>query len=316
MRNRGIGRTLLMLVAAAIAFATIGADVVPVGADGGVGSYVVGGQAIAEGQYPSLAAIMIDDPRLPARSRLMCTGTVVHPRWVMTAGHCADAVLFEQKIVAQVGSRDLGSPKAQTLSVNRAVVHKTYFTRGIGFDVALFHTAGTINAPVGRLSTTTADHALAAGGGTATAVGWGFTKQLGILQPPPFRARPPRRANFVDIPIVDDTTCADTYKDFLPGYFLPASDLCAGTVGKNVCYGDSGGPLYAKDPQGALVQIGITSRGAGCATKLFPAIFTEVHRIRSWIAKWTTTKCENKFEFPQDPDFPDEPFPTGPLYIC
>jgi hypothetical protein len=55
-------------------------------------------------------------------------------------------------------------------------------------------------------------------------------------------------------------------------------------------------------------------------TKLFPAIFTEVRKIHAWVAKWTTTKCENKFEFPSfpdDPDFPDvPPLPGGALYIC
>ena len=171
-----------------------------------------------------------------------------------------------------------------------------------------------------RLAATVADDALAAGGKTVTAVGWGLTRQLGIVEPPAWRAKPPRRANGVDIPVVDDTTCASTYADFLPGYFVAASDMCAGTAGKNVCYGDSGGPLYAKDPAGQLVQVGITSRGAGCATKLFPAIFTEVRKVHAWVAKWTTTKCENKFEFPSlpdDPDFPDfPPLPSGVLYIC
>lgn len=313
-RGTAVLRALLILSVSLGAAGISGADA---GAttDGGVSGYVVGGDPIAVGQYPSLAAIMIDEPGVPARLRLVCTGTVVNPRWIMTAGHCSDIVLFGEKIVARVGSRDLGAGNAQTLVVNRAVVNKTFFNRGPGSDVALFHTMATITAPVGRIATA-ADDPLAAGGRSATAVGWGLTKQLGIAEPPAWRARPPRRAHAGEIPVVDDATCATTYEDFSPGYFVPRSDLCAGTAGKNVCYGDSGGPLYAKDPQGALVQIGITSRGAGCATKLFPAIFTEVRRMHAWIQKWTTTRCENKFELPADPEFPDEPFPTGSLYVC
>ncbi len=200
-------------------------------------------------------------------------------------------------------------------------MHKIYFNKGTGYDVALFHTMATINAPVTRLAATTADD---------SARGGREDRDRGRVGPHPSArdrraARVPgqataARANGVDIPVVGDTTCASTYADFLPGFFVPASDMCAGTAGKNVCYGDSGGPLYAKDGNGALVQVGITSRGAGCATKLFPAIFTKVRKVHAWVAKWTTTKCENKFEFPSfpdDPDFPDSPpLPSGELYIC
>lgn len=303
---------------AAVDATAASAPVAP-GADSdlGVGGFIVGGTPVAVGQFPSLAAIMLDEPDIPARLRLMCTGTVVTPRWILAAGHCSIGVLFGDPIVVQTGSRDLGSGNAQTQTVriNRAIVHKTFFNRGLGFDVALFHTKSTINAPVSRLATNT-ETALTAGGNLATAVGWGLTKQLGIQELPRWTAMPPRRARSVEIPLVDDATCEATYADFLPGYFVRASDLCAGTAGKNVCYGDSGGPLYAKDPNGALVQIGITSRGAGCANKLFPAIFTDVSRVQGWIHRYTTHPCPNRFEFPTDPEFPDELLPTGPLYVC
>ena len=285
--------------------------------DPGVSGFIVGGTPVAVGQFPSLAAIMFDEPDVPARFRLLCSGTVVSPRWILTAGHCSIGVLFGDPIAVQTGSRDLGAQNAQTQTVriNRAVVHRTYFNRGIGYDVALLHTQSHINAPVSRLATA-ADTALTTGGRPAIAAGWGLTKPLGIAESPRWAALPPRRARSVDIPLVDDATCAATYADFLPGYVVGASDLCAGTAGKNVCYGDSGGPLFAKDPQGAFVQVGITSRGAGCANKLFPAIFTEVSRVQAWIHRWTTHQCTNKVEFPDDPEFPDEEFPVGPLYVC
>jgi secreted trypsin-like serine protease len=74
--------------------------------------------------------------------------------------------------------------------------------------------------------------------------------------------------------------------------------------------------LYAHDPQGALVQIGITSRGAGCATKLFPGIFTDVARVGAWIHRYTTQPCKNRVKLSPDPGAPNEPVPDGLLYVC
>ncbi len=313
-------------VAVVLALSTIGVTApstdaapapAPAAAEPGVGAYVVGGQPVAAGEFPALAAIMVNEPDIPVRSRLLCSATVVSPRWVLSAGHCSTQILFNLPLVVQVGSRDLGAANAQTITINRATVHRTYFNRGVGYDVALFHTASTINAPATRLATG-ADAALETGGRSAVAAGWGLTKKLGIEEFPGFNARPPRRARSVRVPIVDDATCGATFQDFAPGYFVPASDLCAGDEGRDVCYGDSGGPLYATDPHGAPVQIGITSRGAGCATKLFPGIFTSVRRLQPWIHRWSTHACPNKVELP---DFPDEPGfpedqPNGPLYVC
>lgn len=307
-------------VAAPAASATSAPAPVPVPApssEPGIGAYVVGGEPIAAGQFPALAAIMVDEPDIPARLRLLCTGTVVSPRWILSAGHCSTEVLYNLPLVVQVGSRDLGGANAQTIAINRATVHRTYFKRGVGYDVALFHTASTINAPATRLATE-ADAALETGGRSAVAAGWGLTKKLGIEEYPGFNARPPRRARSVQVPIVGDAQCGATFEDFAPGYFIAASDLCAGDEGRDVCYGDSGGPLYATDPHGAAVQIGITSRGAGCATKLFPGIFTAVRKLEPWIHRWSTHACPNKVEIP---DFPDEPGfpedqPNGPLYVC
>jgi secreted trypsin-like serine protease len=276
---------------------------------------VVGGHPVALNDFPALAAILLAQPReIAARDRLLCSGTVVARRWVLSAGHCSDPVLFGEPLLVQVGRPDLGDGKAVIAHVNRAVVHRVFMKRGLGFDVALFHTATDLDVPKTRLATA-ADLPLMAEGRDATIVGWGLTKRLGIEEFPSANAHPPVRARAVTVPLVGDETCVDVYRDFFPHFVVPGSDLCAGTEGRDACYGDSGGPLYANDPQGQLVQIGITSRGAGCATKAFPGVFTDVRRMHGWIHHWTTQPCPNRFQFPSDPSFPED-FPTGPLYVC
>jgi secreted trypsin-like serine protease len=198
--------------------------------------------------------------------------------------------------------------------VNRAVVHRNFMKHGRGYDVALFHVATDIKVPMARLAVAR-DLPRMAAGQSATIVGWGLTKRLAVQEFPGPEARPPVRARAVTVPIVDDATCVDVYRDFAPHFVVPGTDLCAGSDGHDACYGDSGGPLYVTDSEGRPVEVGLTSRGAGCATKLFPGIFTDVRRMHGWIHRWTTRPCPTRFVYPSDPDFPVD-FPTGPLFVC
>jgi secreted trypsin-like serine protease len=65
--------------------------------------------------------------------------------------------------------------------------------------------------------------------------------------------------------------------------------VCAGAPNIDSCYGDSGGPLFARN-NGSPIQIGIVSWGNGCAKKRFPGVYSEVNNtestgigIRNWI---------------------------------
>jgi secreted trypsin-like serine protease len=278
--------------------------------DAGVSAAVVGGRAVAPGEFPTLAAILLDDPSIPARDRFMCSGTVLARRWVLSAGHCGIAPAFGERIVAQVGSSDVGDPAATNVRINRVVIHRAFAKRATGSDVALFHLEHAVAGPRVRLAGA-ADLPLAAAGRDAVLVGWGLTTKLAIMDPPPWDAQIPVRARAATVPIVDDEVCASAYRDFARHYFVSRSDLCAGAEGRSACYGDSGGPLFARDPRGALVEIGITSRGAGCAPRLFPAIFTDVRRVHGWIRRWTTRPCTTPFDF----GIPGLPA-LGPVYAC
>ncbi len=58
--------------------------------------------------------------------------------------------------------------------------------------------------------------------------------------------------------------------------------------GSDACQGDSGGPLWVWQRQGhgkqpRAVQIGVVSRGEGCAYRNRPGIFTKLERFANFI---------------------------------
>lgn len=67
--------------------------------------------------------------------------------------------------------------------------------------------------------------------------------------------------------------------------------LCASDIGKDSCYGDSGGPLIIKrtDDKDVDRQVGLVSWGFGCAHADFPAVYARITSQYSWIK---TNVCE------------------------
>ncbi len=80
------------------------------------------------------------------------------------------------------------------------------------------------------------------------------------------------------------------YDEVQPDFVVPKTDICAGAIGKDACYGDSGGPMFATTRQGVRVQLGVTSRGAGCGTE-YPGVWTDVGATRSWIDHNLAHRC-------------------------
>ena len=67
--------------------------------------------------------------------------------------------------------------------------------------------------------------------------------------------------------------------------YLPGFDICAGDPpAEDACYGDSGGPLLVREGD-AWAQVGVVSRGNGCAA--VPGLYADATALREWIL--TTT---------------------------
>jgi secreted trypsin-like serine protease len=232
---------------------------------------VVGGSDAAPGAYPAVAEITFGQS-------FLCTGTLIAPKWVLTAGHCGSvtgaavgtpAAWPPQLIDVRIGSIKPG--QGERVPVRRAVVQPNYLVNA-GYDITLLElsTAST-KAPAKVVGAGGAS--LWSPGTLETIVGFGTTSEGGDTADTLQQAQ---------VPVTTDAYCAGAYSDF-----DPQTMVCAGFPqgGVNTCQGDSGGPMFGRDATGALKVVGATSWGEGCARPGKPGVYARVGDtvLREWI---------------------------------
>ena len=84
----------------------------------------------------------------------------------------------------------------------------------------------------------------------------------------------------MDVPVVSDGSCRDSYGDKL----IERVMVCAGYDGggRDSCNGDSGGPLLVPDGSSRL-QVGVVSWGYGCALPGLPGVYAETAGLRDFL---------------------------------
>jgi secreted trypsin-like serine protease len=230
---------------------------------------IVGGHDAAAGAYPSIAEVHLG-------KSFLCTGTLIAPTWVLTAGHCGSitgaavgtpvgwpAPLIDVYIGSNKAGQGTPAPVAQV------VVEPSYLATP-GYDVTLLKLAGPAAATPTRIA---GERGLWTPGALETIAGWGTTAEGGDT---------PDMLQEAQVPVTTDDYCAGAYSDF-----DATTMVCAGFPqgGVDTCQGDSGGPLFGRTAAGELKLVGATSFGEGCAEPGKPGVYARVAdtALREWI---------------------------------
>ncbi len=193
---------------------------------------IVGGSEAGRA-WPEVAALL-------QGGEAVCTGVLIAPDVVLSAGHCGkrvDEVLLEAESLSGPG---------ETLAVREVVRYPQHWT-SYDLEVLLLERASSVTpAVIGQ------DCVLdeLVDGATATIVGYGAVDKHG--------------ASYVDELMmgtvsITDHDCSQTERGCIPEV-SPGGELGAGGDGTDTCYGDSGGPIFLESDHGSYL-VGITSRG-------------------------------------------------------
>jgi secreted trypsin-like serine protease len=232
---------------------------------------IVGGHDAAAGAYPSVAEVHLG-------KSFLCTGTLVAPDWVLTAGHCgsitgsavATPISFPPALIdVNIGSNKSG--QGESVPVAQAIIPPEYLATQ-GYDITLLKLSRAASHAPTQVAGA-GETASWAPGTMETIVGWGATSEGGST---------PDTLQEAQVPITTDAYCAGAYDSF-----DPKTMVCAGFPqgGVDTCQGDSGGPMFGTTAAGARRVVGATSFGEGCARPGKPGVYARVGdaTLREWI---------------------------------
>ena len=228
---------------------------------------VVGGGRANPAQFPYAVAIF-------RKGHMHCSGSVIGPTKVLTAGHCVDGFNLTnfQVIVGRPTLRD--TSVGQAIPVVSGRVHPDFEQTGL-HDVGVLDLAQPTTATPIALASPDQNAATTGVGGLLSVAGYGATNPFGT-----------HLAGFLKATVEQVRTDKRCLKTYTRDLFAPESMICAigarlkkpgrFNIHTSACSGDSGGPLVADTATGP-VEVGTVSfGGALCGLPGAPTVYSRV----------------------------------------
>ncbi|XP_065354451.1 seminase-like [Calliphora vicina] len=222
-----------------------------------VQSRIVGGTPTTINQVPYLVQLLED-------GKFFCGGTLVAPRFVVTAAHCVKGMKAGRlSIVA--GATKLSQAGVRA-GVSKIMVPKGFKQSTMNMDVAVLKLRRPVTGPGIRPTGLCTKNWQP--GATVKVSGWGLTNENAKNVPTQVRT--------ANVRVIAKSKCSEMYRRQTS---LTNSMFCAAIPGrKDACLGDSGGPAFINGQ-----FCGVVSWGVGCARRAYPGVYTSVLVVRKFI---------------------------------
>ena len=230
------------------------------------GTLVIGGAEAPMYKYTYTSGM-----RRNANGASFCGGTLVAPKYIITAAHCANSIQY-----VSVGSHyRSGRSDGVQVPVARVIQHPNYNRPYMANDIAIVELTTEIQDTNWIAYLGVNEPSI---GAVATLHGWGRVAYPGdgseVLKE-------------IDLPIVSPSEC-QTNLGSAVGVQIHESMICAGgKLNQAACHGDSGGPLVLYKDASPPVLIGAVSWGKPCGTGR-PDAYARISHFKSFIDQYVT----------------------------
>lgn len=229
---------------------------------------IVGGTNARSKDWPDVVAVL--------GKKGLCTGTLVAPDVVLTAGHCID--IEPIYVVTHADSLEPGAP-GENIAVKWSRAYPEWENR---FDVGVVVLQRMARPTPRAIATACLANERLAAGAPVTIVGYG------LIAPDATDAN--TRLHQARMPVTDP------FCEHAPGCLKsawPKGEFAAGGRGTDACFGDSGGPAYLETKSGyalaGVVSRAVAVEGLPCGNG---GIYARADKVVAWIQSVTERKLE------------------------